>query len=198
MGETYGYVRVSSADQNEARQIILLQGADVPLNHIFVDHRSGKDFNRPAWKRMCRLLRSGDLLVISSLDRLGRNYAEMLDEWRRLVRRRRIDIRILDMPILDTTDRSRGLVGEFLAELVLQVLAFVAENERQMIRERQRQGIAAAKARGVQFGQSKRKMPPSFARQVRKVRKGELSIAKAAHRCKVPISTFRDRMKDVR
>ena len=149
MRNIYGYVRVSSADQNEARQLIALRDAGVPDGNIFTDRRSGKDFNRPAWQRVKRRLHEGDVLVLQSLDRLGRNYAEMLEEWRYIVRRKKADIRVLDMPILDTTDKTRGLIGDFIAEIVLQLLSFVAENERRCIHERQRQGIAAAKARGA-------------------------------------------------
>ena len=149
---TYGYARVSSADQNEARQIVALTDAGIDRSNIFIDHMSGKDFNRPAWRRVRRTLRENDTLVIQSLDRLGRNYDEMLSEWRYLVHKRKANIRVLDMPILDTSNKTNGLIGQVIAEIVLQLLSFVAENERRNIRERQRQGIAAAKARGVRFG----------------------------------------------
>lgn len=148
MGNTYGYVRVSSSDQNETRQLIALRGAGVPEKNIFTDRRSGKDFNRPAWRRMKSRLREGDVLIVQSLDRLGRNYREMLDEWRTIVRRKKADIKVLDMPLLDTTDKTRGLIGDFIAEIVLQILSFVAENERRAIHERQRQGIATAEDKG--------------------------------------------------
>ena len=134
MANTYGYARVSSADQNEARQIVALTDAGINRSNIFIDHKSGKDFNRPAWRRVRRTLREGDTLVIQSLDRLGRNYADMLDEWRYLVHRRKANIRVLDMPILDTSNRTNGLIGEVVAEIVLQLLSFVAENERRNIR----------------------------------------------------------------
>ena len=139
MANTYGYARVSSADQNEARQIVALRSAGIDNAHIFIDHKSGKDFNRPAWRRVRRTLREGDTLVIQSLDRLGRNYADMLDEWRFLVHKRKANIRVLDMPILDTSNKTNGLIGEVVAEIVLQLLSFIAENERRNIRERQRQ-----------------------------------------------------------
>lgn len=191
MGNTYGYARVSSSDQNEARQLIALNAAGVPTANIFVDRKSGKDFNRPAWRRMKRRLHEGDVLVIQSLDRLGRNYMEMLDEWRMIVRQKKADIRVLDMPLLDTTDKTRGLIGDFIAEIVLQILSFVAENERRSIRERQRQGIVAAKARGVKFGRPKRIRPENFAVCAEAVRAGRMSARQAARLCDLPETTFR-------
>ena len=195
MANTYGYARVSSADQNEARQIVALRNAGIEDNHIFIDHRSGKDFNRPAWRRVRRTLREGDTLVIQSLDRLGRNYADMLDEWRFLVHKRKVNIRVLDMPILDTANKTNGLIGEVIAEIVLQLLSFVAENERRNIRERQRQGIAAARTRGVRFGRPKRKLPPQFTECAARFRRGEITLKVAAALCTMPESTFRDKMK---
>ena len=195
MANTYGYARVSSADQNEARQIVALTDAGIDRGNIFIDHRSGKDFNRPAWRRVRRTLREGDTLVIQSLDRLGRNYADMLDEWRFLVHKRKANIRVLDMPILDTTNKTNGLIGEVVAEIVLQLLSFIAENERRNIRERQRQGIAAARARGVRFGRPVRQLPSQFAECVARLRNGEITLKTAAALCAMPESTFRDRMK---
>ena len=190
MGNRYGYARVSSADQNEARQLIALREAGVPERNIFIDRRSGKDFNRPAWRRMKRRLHKGDILIVQSLDRLGRNYTEMLDEWRMIVRRKKADIKVLNMPLLDTTDKSRGLIGDFIAEIVLQILSFVAENERRAIHERQRQGIAAAKARGVKFGRPPRALPANFAVYAKAARAGKMSYRKAAQRCGLPETTF--------
>ena len=190
MGNTYGYARVSSSDQNEARQLIALNAAGGPTANIFVDRKSGKDFNRPAWRRMKRRLHEGDVLVIQSLDRLGRNYTEMLDEWRTIVRRKKADIRVLDMPLLDTTDKTRGLLGDFIAEIVLQILSFVAENERRSIHERQRQGIVAAKARGVKFGRPKRIRPENFADCAEAVRACRMSARQAARLCDLPETTF--------
>ena len=195
MANTYGYARVSSADQNEARQIVALRNAGIDRGNIFVDHKSGKDFNRPAWRRVRRTLREGDTLVIQSLDRLGRNYADMLDEWRFLVHKRKANIRVLDMPILDTTNKTNGLIGEVVAEIVLQLLSFIAENERRNIRERQRQGIAAARARGVRFGRPVRQLPSQFAECVARLRTGEITLKTAAALCAMPESTFRDKMK---
>ena len=195
MANTYGYVRVSSADQNEARQIVALRNAGIDDAHIFIDHKSGKDFNRPAWRRLRRILREGDTLVIQSLDRLGRNYTDMLDEWRFLVHKRKANIRVLDMPILDTANKTNGLIGEVVAEIVLQLLSFIAENERRNIRERQRQGIAAAQARGVRFGRPVRQLPPQFAECVARFHSGEITLKIAAALCDMPESTFRDKMK---
>ena len=197
MANTYGYARVSSADQNEARQIVALRNAGIEDERIFIDHKSGKDFNRPAWRRVRRTLREGDTLVIQSLDRLGRNYAEMLSEWRYLVHKRKANIRVLDMPILDTSNKTNGLIGQVIAEIVLQLLSFIAENERRTIRERQRQGIAAAQARGVRFGRPRMQLPPEFVRLVRAVRKHEMTLAMAALRCKMAESTFRYRMNRI-
>ena len=192
---TYGYARVSSADQNEARQIVALTDAGIRRGNIFVDHRSGKDFNRPAWRRMRRTVREGDTLVIQSLDRLGRNYAEMLEEWRYLIHRRKINIRVLDMPILDTSNKTQGLIGEVIAEIVLQLLSFVAENERRTIRERQRQGIAAAKSRGVRFGRPRWEPTAAFLESSQAVSSGKTSWREAARNCGMTESNFRYHLK---
>ena len=197
MATTYGYARVSSADQNETRQIVALTNAGIDRGNIFVDHKSGKDFNRPAWRRVRRTLRKGDTLVIQSLDRLGRNYAEMLEEWRYLVHKRNANIRILDMPILDTANKTNSLIGNVVSEIVLQLLSFVAENERRNIRERQRQGIAAARARGVQFGRPRWKPTPAFIDLVEAVKRGELSWNKAARNFGMSESNFRYHAKSL-
>lgn len=148
---TYGYIRVSSRDQNEDRQRIALHEAGVPDENVYTDKQSGKDFNRPQYKRLLRKMKRDDLLCIKSIDRLGRNYAEILEQWRVLTKQKGIDIVVLDMPLLDTR-RGKDLMGTFLSDIVLQVLSFVAENERVNIHQRQAEGIAAAKARGVRFG----------------------------------------------
>ena len=191
----YGYARVSSADQNEARQIVALTDAGIDRGNIFIDHKSGKDFNRPAWRRVRRTLREGDTLVIQSLDRLGRNYSEMLNEWRYLVHKRKANIRVLDMPILDTSNKTNGLIGEVVAEIVLQLLSFIAENERRNIRERQRQGITAAKARGVRFGRPAWVPTVEFLSVCDSVQRGELSVSAASKRLGLSESTFRYRRK---
>ena len=161
---TYAYVRVSTHEQNEARQLIALREAAVPEQNIFMDKQSGKDFNRPAYRRMMKKLRSGDLLIIKSIDRLGRNYEEILEQWRMITKEKQADIRVLDMPLLDTSIH-RDLTGTLIADIVLQLLSYVAQNERENIRQRQAEGIAAAKARGVKLGRPSRPLPDNF-RQV--------------------------------
>lgn len=148
MGKVYGYIRVSSTDQNEDRQLIALRGCEVPEQNLYVDKQSGKDFERPEYRRMLKRLKRDDLLYVKSIDRLGRNYGEILDQWRLLTKEKGVDIVVLDMPLLDTRS-GKDLMGTFIADLVLQILSFVAENERANIRQRQAEGIAAAKARGV-------------------------------------------------
>ena len=161
MGNVYGYVRVSTKDQNEDRQLIALQEMSIPEKNIFVDKQSGKDFKRPMYKRMLRKIKKDDLLYVKSIDRLGRNYAEILEQWRILTKEKGIDIVVLDMPLLDTR-RGKDLMGTFLSDIVLQVLSFVAENERTNIRQRQAEGIAAAKMRGVRFGRPPSPLPTNF------------------------------------
>ena len=158
---TYGYIRVSSVDQCEDRQRIALQAVCVPEENIYLDKQSGKDFERPAYKRLVRKMKKDDLLYIKSIDRLGRNYEEIQNQWRFLTKEKGIDIVVLDMPLLDTR-RGKDLVGTFLSDIVLQVLSFVAENERSNIKQRQAEGIAAAKARGVKFGRPQRPLPENF------------------------------------
>ena len=157
----YGYVRVSSIDQNEDRQMIEMQKIGVPEANIFMDKQSGKNFDRPAYKRLIRKMKEGDLLYIMSIDRLGRNYVDIQEQWRYLTKEKKVDVSILDMPLLDTRN-GKDLMGTFLADIVLQVLSFVAQNERENIRKRQAEGIAAAKARGVQFGRPEKPIPDNF------------------------------------
>ena len=148
---TYGYIRVSTRDQNEDRQRIALCEAGVPEQNVILDKQSGKDFNRPGYRRLCKKVKPGDILFIKSIDRLGRNYNEILDQWRYLTKEKRIAIVVLDMPLLDTR-RGRDLTGELIADIVLQLLSYVAQTEREFIHQRQAEGIAAAKARGIRFG----------------------------------------------
>ena len=148
----YGYVRVSTKDQNEDRQRIALAEFPVPEKNIFMDKLSGKDFNRPQYRRLMRKLRSGDCLVVKAIDRLGRNYEEILEQWRIITKEKGVDIVVLDMPLLDTRHTGRDLTGTFVADLVLQILSYVAQTERENIKQRQKEGIAAARLRGVQFG----------------------------------------------
>ena len=150
MGEIYGYVRVSTKEQKEDRQLLALREAGVPEGHIFLDKQSGKDFQRTNYQRMLKKLKEDDLLYVKSIDRLGRNYEEIQEQWRALTKEKCVDIVVLDMPILDTR-RGKDLLGTFLSDIVLQVLSFVADNERKNIRQRQKEGIEAAKLRGVRF-----------------------------------------------
>ena len=161
MSHIYGYIRVSSRDQNEDRQLLAIQQLSIAQENIFIDKQSGKDFQRPQYKKLVRKLKKDDVLYIKSIDRLGRNYAEILEQWRILTKNKGIDIVVLDMPLLDTR-RGKDLMGTFLSDIVLQVLSFVAENERENIRQRQAEGIAAAKARGVRFGRPEKELPDNF------------------------------------
>ena len=185
---SYGYVRVSGTDQNTARQLYELEKLGIENNKIFIDKQSGKNFNRPQYIKMKRCLKKGDILYILSIDRLGRNYNEIRDEWRILTREVGIDIVVLDMPLLDTR-KSRDLLGNFISELVLQVLSFVAENERDQIRKRQAQGIAAAKKRGIRFGRPRKILPPNFQDILAQYKSRNISLDNAASQCNMSKST---------
>ena len=189
---TYGYVRVSTREQNEDRQLIALREMAVPKQNIFMDKQSGKDFNRPQYKKLLKKLKSDDLLYIKSIDRLGRNYGEILEQWRILTKEKKIDIVVLDMPLLDTR-RGKDLMGTFLSDIVLQVLSFVAENERTNIRQRQAEGIAAAKARGVRFGRPPRPLPENYHSAYQRWKAGAITGTAAAKECGMALSTFRYR-----
>ena len=189
MNTIYGYARVSSTDQNAARQLTALREMGVPEKGIFLDKQSGKDFDRPQYRRLLRRLKEDDLLCIKSIDRLGRNYGEILEQWRFLTKERRVDIVVLDMPLLDTR-RGKDLMGTFLSDIVLQVLSFVAENERANIRQRQAESIAAARARGVRFGRPPRPVPEGFHALRRAWREKKLTLSQAAARCGMPRGTF--------
>ena len=186
----YGYVRVSAKDQNEDRQIIAMREVGVSEKNIYMDKQSGKDFKRKQYKRLVRKMKKDDLLYIKSIDRLGRNYEEIIKQWRYLTKEKRIDIIVLDMPLLDTR-RGQDLMGTFLSDIVLQVLSFVAENERSNIRQRQAEGIAAAKARGVKFGRPPKPLPENFHTIYQRWRNGKITGTKAAEECNMPITTFR-------
>ena len=188
----YGYIRVSTREQNEDRQVIALHEVGVPEKNIYMDKQSGKDFNRPQYKKLLRKMKKDDLLCIKSIDRLGRNYEEILAQWRILTKDKGIDIMVLDMPLLDTR-RGKDLMGTFLSDIVLQVLSFVAENERVNIRQRQAEGIAAAKARGVRFGRLPKPLPPNFRTVYQRWKHGEITGTAAAKECGMPLSTFRYR-----
>lgn len=185
----YGYIRVSSIDQNEARQEQAFKTLDVPVKQVFLDKQSGKDFDRPQYQRLIKKLKPGDLLIIQSIDRLGRNYDEIQEQWRILTREIGVDIRVIDMPLLDT-QRDKNLMGTFIADLVLQILSFVAQNERENIRKRQAEGIAAAKERGVHFGKPRAPLPVEFEQFHREWRGGQMSLSKAAAACGMAKSTF--------
>ncbi len=195
--QIYGYVRVSSADQNEERQLLALHERGLTDRQIYMDKQSGKDFNRPQYKRLVKRLHPGDLLYILSIDRLGRNYIEIQNQWRILTKEKGIDICVLDMPLLDTR-QGKDLMGTFIADLVLQILSFVAQSERENIRHRQAQGIAAAKARGVHFGRPERPVPENFADIVRRWETGELTVEEAIDHCAVSESTFYRRLREYR
>ena len=194
LGNLYGYIRVSTRDQNEDRQLIALRELKIPEKNIFMDKQSGKDFNRPQYKRLVRKLKKDDLLYIKSIDRLGRNYAEILEQWRLLTQTKGIDIVVLDMPLLDTR-RGKDLMGTFLSDIVLQVLSFVAENERTNIRQRQAEGIAAAKSKGVRFGRPSSSLPENFHSIYQRWKSGKITGTEAARECGMPLSTFRYRAK---
>ena len=188
----YGYIRVSSRDQNEERQLIAMRELKIPGTHIFTDKQSGKDFDRPQYRRLVRRLKKDDILYIKSIDRLGRNYKEILEQWRVLTKEREVDIVVLDMPLLDTR-RGKDLMGTFLSDIVLQVLSFVVENERANIRQRQAEGIAAAKARGVRFGRPPRPLPENFREVHRQWRNKKITLRQAAEACGMPEGTFYDK-----
>ena len=189
IGRIYGYIRVSTREQNEDRQWIALREAGVPEKNILLDKQSGKDFLRPQYRRLVRKLKKDDLLYIKSIDRLGRNYGEILEQWRLLTKEKGVDIVVLDMPLLDTR-RGKDLMGTFLSDIVLQVLSFVAENERANIRQRQAEGIAAAKARGVRFGRPPRPLPENFHSLHRAWRAKTMTLRQAAGACGLPVATF--------
>ena len=193
MSNIYGYIRVSTREQNEDRQLIALREMAIPEKNIFMDKQSGKDFNRPQYKKLVKKLKPGDLLYIKSIDRLGRNYGEILEQWRILTKEKGIDIVVLDMPLLDTR-RGKDLMGTFLSDIVLQVLSFVAENERSNIRQRQAgEGIAAAKAKGIRFGRPPLPLPENFHVTYQRWKSGEITCTAAANACGLPLSTFRDK-----
>lgn len=194
---TYAYIRVSTREQNEDRQLISLHGLDIPERNIYMDKQSGKDFDRPQYKRLVRKLKKDDLLYIKSIDRLGRNYGEILEQWRLLTKEKGVDIAVLDMPLLDTR-RGKDLMGTFLSDIVLQVLSFVAENERVNIRQRQAEGIAAAKARGVKFGRPTTPPPGNFEAVVSQWERGNILFDEALHQSGLATATFYRRLREYR
>lgn len=194
MSRVYGYARVSSADQNESRQIDALKAAHVIDSQIYVDKQSGKNFDRPAYKMLMSHLRQNDLLYVQSIDRLGRNYEEILEQWRVLTKDKKVDVVVLDMPLLDTR-RGKDLMGTFISDLVLQILSFVAQSERESIKKRQAEGIASARARGVRFGRPPAPLPNNFDFACALMQSGQIPKTVAAKACGLPLSTFTYRAK---
>lgn len=185
----YGYIRVSSTDQNEDRQRIAMADKGIAKRNLYIDKQSGKDFERPRYKRMMKRLKPGDLLYILSIDRLGRNYKEVQEQWRILTKEKGVDICVIDMPLLDTRN-GKDLMGTFIADLVLQILSFVAQSERENIRKRQAEGIAAAKLRGVRFGRPPIPLPENFCDVCRDWRGKKMTLRQAAYACNMPVGTF--------
>jgi len=194
---TYGYIRISTAEQNEDRQTIAMAGLKIPASQIYVDKVSGKDFKRPAYKELVEKLRPGDLLCIKSIDRLGRNYSEVQNQWRILTKERGVDIAVIDMPLLDTRN-GRDLMGTFIADLVLQILSFVAHSERENIKKRQAEGIAAARARGVRFGRPIKMPPENFAVLVKQWKRGTMPISEILKQSGLKEATFYRRLREWR
>lgn len=190
--KTYGYVRVSSKDQNEARQLNAMAEYSISQSRIYIDKQSGKDFDRPQYKKLLKKMKPGDLLIVHSIDRLGRNYEEILEQWRIITKEKQADIYVLDFPVLDTRSRTgeKDLTGKFISDLVLQTLAYVAQKERESIRQRQAEGIAAAKARNVHFGRKALPRPSEFNELRELWKRGEISAREAARRIEVSHSTF--------
>ena len=193
---TYAYVRVSSTDQNEERQIIAMKQVGVPDNNVFTDKQSGKDFNRPNYKRLIKRLKEGDLLYVLSIDRLGRNYEEIQNQWRIITKEKKVDIVVIDMPLLDTR-RDKNLLGTFISDMVLQLLSFVAENERENIRSRQAAGIAAAKAKGVKFGRPVKEVSEDFCQEVEQWAKKEIPLEKILQKYDICKATFYRRVREL-
>ena len=195
--DIYGYVRVSSTDQNEDRQMLEMQRLKIKKKNIYIDKQSGKDFNRPSYQRLLGKLKKGDLLYVKSIDRLGRDYKEIQDQWRALTKEMEVDVVVIDMPLLDTRV-YKDLMGTFIADLVLQVLSFVAENERVNIRKRQEEGIKAAKLKGVMFGRPMIKVPDNFGSLVKQWERGHIRAEDVAKECDMSIATFYRRLREYR
>lgn len=194
MSKVCGYVRVSSTDQNEGRQMIAMTNRYVPKVNIYVDKQSGKDFNRPMYRKLVRRLKPNDLLYIKSIDRLGRNYEEIITQWRILTKEKKVDIVVIDMPLLDTRT-GKDLMGTFIADLVLQLLSFISENERKTIKQRQREGIEAAKQRGVRFGRPEKPLPENFEQLYIRWLAKEISATEIAQQCNFTTATFYNKIK---
>jgi len=195
--KTYGYVRVSSTDQNEDRQLLAMEELGIPSERIFIDKQSGKDFNRPYYNFLMKELKHGDLLYIKGIDRLGRNYNEIQNQWRILTKERGVDIVVIDMPLLDTR-LHKDLIGTFISDIVLQILSFVSQSERENIRTRQKEGIIAAKARGVSFGRPVKKPPENFSTLVKQWERGDLTFEQVLTQTRLTEATFYRRLRELR
>jgi DNA invertase Pin-like site-specific DNA recombinase len=190
MAQIYGYVRVSSREQNEDRQLVAMRDFGVTDGNIFLDKQSGKDFQRKGYRRLLKKARPGDTLVIKSIDRLGRDYGEILEQWRIITKEKQVFIVVIDIPLLDTRQKERDLTGTFIADLVLQILSYVAQQEREFIKQRQAEGIAAAQARGVKFGRTPMERPPSFTEVLEAWERREISAREAGRRLGISYKTF--------
>ncbi|MBR6151570.1 MAG: recombinase family protein [Lachnospiraceae bacterium] len=194
MGKAYGYARVSTREQNELRQLVALHEMGITKKDLFLDKQSGKDFNRPMYKKLVARLREGDLIYVKSIDRLGRNYQDIIEQWKLITQNKRADIVVLDMPLLDTR-RGKDLMGTFLTDVVLALLSYVAENERTNIVTRQAEGIAAAKAKGVKFGAPVKEIPEKFEEARRLWMEKRMTLREAALLCGMPKSTFYEKAR---
>ncbi len=197
MQKKYAYIRVSSQDQNEDRQRIAMRELNIRKSHIYTDKQSGKDFNRPSYQKLLRKLKEGDILYILSIDRLGRNYEEIQNQWRILTKEKKVDIVVIDMPLLDTR-REKNLLGTFISDMVLQLLSFVAQNERENIRKRQAEGIAAAKARGIKFGRPTKELPNEFLKDVKRWSLKEMALSEVVAKHEISERTFYRRLQNIR
>ncbi len=191
----YGYIRVSSKEQNIDRQLDAFDKMELDRKNIFIDKQSGKDFERPAYKRLLKRLKKGDLVIIKSIDRLGRNYDEIIEQWRIITKVKQADIFVIDFPLLDTRSKDKDLTGVFISDLVLQILSYVAQTEREFIRQRQAEGIASAKARGVKFGREKIELPDEFETAKDRFISGEMTVREAAELCGMNYGTFYHKVK---
>lgn len=188
--ERYGYIRVSAKDQNPERQFLAMEAQKIKQNNIYLDKMSGQDFSRPQYLRLLKRLKKGDVIIVKSIDRLGRDYEEILEQWRRITKEIGADIQVIDMPLLNTNSLHADLTGVFIADLVLQILAYVAETERSFIKQRQAEGIAAAKKRGVSFGRKKEALPENFEMYYQRWCEGKISLRKAAESLQMNHTTF--------
>ena len=196
MANNFGYVRVSSREQNEERQLVAMYEHGIERKNIYIDKQSGKDFERPQYKRMIKRLKKGDVIFIKSIDRLGRNYSEILEQWAFITKEKGVDIVVLDMPLLDTRERGEALIGMFISDLVLQILSYVAETEREFIKKRQAEGIAVAKAKGVKFGRRNKNINCDFDAIVTAWRNKEISVKEITEKCGISESTFYRRLRE--